>query len=187
MNDKVKNTLIIILMSILIVLSLVIAFILGMKYDNKEANLIETKSEILIESYIEEKFGVPYIMLSGFDNENEEISNFYSSNNNNIDYVYHVSNNVLFFNIEKDYLVTPLEGSASYLNYYIDLKTNKLLSVQDVLNNFNVDMADFNAQCIGCNANSLSDYVRLMPVGNFIYVDPMIIGTFNSFVVHFTK
>lgn len=188
MNDKTKNTLIVVLVCVVAILSLLIAFVLGTKNNDKEnqgVNNTNTESKTI--SYVEEDGGVPYITLSGFESENEEIKNFYNSNNNNIKYVYHISNNILFLNVEKTGLVTPAEGSITYLNYYIDLDNNKLLSVKDVLNSLSVDMTDFNMKCTDCNNSSLDDYVRLMPVGRFVYVDSMVMGTFNSFVVHCNK
>ena len=184
MFDKV----IVVLACVVAILCLLIAFVLGAKNNDKEnqgVNNTNTESKII--SYVVEDSGVPYITLSGFESENEEIKNFYNSNNNNIKYVYHISNNILFLNIEKIGLSTPAQGSITYLNYYIDLDNNKLLSVQDVLNSLSADMTDFNTKCTDCNNSSLDNYVRLMPVGRFVYVDSMVMGTFNSFVVHCNK
>lgn len=188
MSDKTKNGVIVVLVCIIAVLVCAIAFVLGMKLADKENEIIdkpnaEVKVEEKIVSYVEEKDGVPYITLNGFEAQNNQIKTFYGST---AKYEYHVSNDILFINIQKNELHGQ-EGRSYYLNYYIDLNNKKLISVNDVLLSLNTNMDDFNRQCVDCNMNSLNNSIRIMPVGGFIYVESLEMGTFSPFRVYYNK
>lgn len=184
--DKSKNILIGILVCVILVLSCVIVFTLGAKSNNNDNLNIDNNNEESVKNYIEENEEVPYITISGFETENQEIKNFYSSNKESVNYEYHVSNDILFINIQKDVLHGQ-EGIVTYLNYYIDLNNNKGLSTQKVLEVLNVNMNDFNLQCTDCSLSTLDNNVRLMPVGGLLFVEPLEMGTFNSFRVSYNK
>lgn len=193
MSDKTKNGVIIVLVCVIAILVCIIAFVLGMKLADKENEAIdesnnEVKADEKIVSYVEEKDGVPYITLNGFEAQNNEIKEFYGTNNTSVDYTYHVFKNVLFVNILKNVLHGQ-EGRIYYLNYYVDLSNNKILKAKDVLSKLNVSMDDFNRQCVGCTLDdTLDSLVRLMPTGSLIYVDTMdMAGNFDSFKVGMSK
>jgi len=191
MSDKTKNRVIAFLTIVIGILICVIAFVLGMKMADKENEFIveptpEVKVEEKIVSYIEEKDGVPYITLTGFETQNAEIKNFYNENSSNIKYEYHVLKDILFVNFEKNVLYGQ-EGRIYYLNYYIDLNNTRLMNVNDVLSNLNVNKQDFNMQCVDCNMNSLNNSIRVLPVGGFIYVESLEMGTFSPFRVSYSN
>ena len=119
----------------------------------------EEKKEII--SYVSDKDGIPYINLDYFDSVNEKIAEFKPTV-----YAYHVFKNVLFFNASKAYMVTPYEGGIKYLNIYVDLDNNKVLTTKEYKD---IDSID------------LDNEITVEPCNGGLEIIPQNMGTFSGF------
>ena len=187
-----KNTGLIITLILFIMLSLALGgFILNDKVLNKKDTKETKKENTVVEkdenkeekkeiiSYVSDKDGIPYINLDYFDSVNEKIAEFKPTV-----YAYHVFKNILFVNTSKGYMVTPYEGGIKYLNIYVDLDNNKVLTTKELLDKLSVSKDHMNESLKyykDVDSMDLDNEVTVEPCNGGLEIIPQNMGTFSGF------
>lgn len=188
-----KNTGLIVVLVIFIILSLALGgFILYDKVLSND-NTNETKEKTVVEknedkeekkeiiSYVSDKDGIPYINLDYFESVNEKISEFKPTV-----YAYHVFKNILFVSMSKGYMVTPYEGGIKYLNVYVDLDNNKVLTTKELFDKLSVSkdhMNDSLKDYKDIDSIDLDNEVTVEPCDGGLRIIPQNMGTFSAFEI----
>lgn len=145
--------------------------------DNGDNNVV-TETNKIVESYVEENNGVPYITLDNFDSVNARIKNFYSSTIHTYNYNYSVKDNILFVFLSK----TVPSGMGIDFDYdaiYIDLNNKKELTISDVIHLLNIDSNSLNQ---GLNGSNL-DRAIIMPQFNSCVVTGKGMAEIDTFYI----
>lgn len=142
---------------------------------NVTSNQVTPTVETKLVNVVEDKNGVPYINIKGLESINNEITKDYNSikgvKNASLDYSYSVRNNVLVLFVE---YTTPVAMDANIQSkfYYIDLKTNKQITVDNAITKLGVSRPEFMDSLVKAgyienkNTKDLSD-IFIIPAGNY--------------------
>ena len=164
------------------------------KEEVKEIEVIKEVTKTILP--VSDNNGIPYINLDGFNESNKEIED-YSKGTSEYDiseygYSYGVKKNILFLNIFRSCTYKTGAGAtvSDYLNFYIDLDNNKLLTVKEVLNKLNISANEisknfkdvYNPYKVDIQDYIDSNDLTLVPtIGSILFIGP--VRTFDAFTI----